>query len=50
MSADKNYGLNKKAIKAGAVGFLQKPFNDRALVDLINIAIENKGNTENLGS
>ena len=38
MSADKNYGLNKKAIKAGAVGFLQKPFNDRALVDLINIA------------
>jgi FixJ family two-component response regulator len=43
MSADKNYGLNNKALKAGAVGFLQKPFNDQALVDLINIAIERKG-------
>jgi len=40
MSADKNYGLNKKAIKAGAVGYLQKPFNDQALVDLINVAVE----------
>ncbi|MDD5237429.1 MAG: response regulator [Candidatus Omnitrophica bacterium] len=39
MSADKNYGLNKKAIKAGAVGYLQKPFNDQALIDLINIAV-----------
>ena len=43
MSADKNYGLNKKALKAGAVGFLQKPFNDHALVDLINIAVKKKG-------
>ncbi len=43
MSADKNYGLNKKAINAGAVGFLQKPFNDQALVDLINSAFEKKG-------
>jgi two-component system response regulator FixJ len=42
MSADKNYGLNKKAIKAGAVGFLQKPFNDQALVNLINVAVEKK--------
>jgi len=42
MSADKDYGLNKKAIKAGAVGFLQKPFNDQALVDLINVAVGNK--------
>jgi FixJ family two-component response regulator len=42
ISADKNYGLNKKALKAGAVGFLQKPFNDQALVDLINIAVEKK--------
>jgi two-component system, LuxR family, response regulator FixJ len=47
MSADKNEGLNKKAIKAGAVGFLQKPFNDQALVDLIKFAVEKKGSTEN---
>lgn len=43
MSADKDYGLNNKAIKAGAVGFLQKPFNDQALVDLINVAVGKKG-------
>ena len=43
MSADKNEGLNKRALKAGAAGFLQKPFNDQALVDLINIAVEKKG-------
>jgi FixJ family two-component response regulator len=36
ISADKNEGLNEKALKAGAVGFLQKPFNDQELVDLIN--------------
>ena len=35
-SADKNEGLQEKASKGGAVGFLQKPFNDQALVDLIN--------------
>jgi two-component system, LuxR family, response regulator FixJ len=38
MSADKNEGLNERALKAGAAGYLQKPFNDQALVDLINIA------------
>jgi len=43
MSADKNGGLNKKALKAGASGYLQKPFNDQALVDLINIAVKKKG-------
>jgi len=43
MSADKNGGLNEKALKAGAVGFLQKPFSDQALVDLIDIAVEKKG-------
>ena len=40
MSADKNGGLKEDALKAGAVGFLQKPFNDQALVDLINLAGE----------
>jgi two-component system response regulator FixJ len=43
ISADKNEGLNEKASKAGAAGYLQKPFNDQALVDLINIAVEDKG-------
>lgn len=42
MSADKNGGLKERALKAGAVGFLQKPFNDQALVDLINIAFGKK--------
>ena len=44
ISADKNEELNEKALKAGAVGFLQKPFNDKALVDLIKIAVEKNGN------
>lgn len=39
MSANKNGGLNEKAIKAGAIGFLQKPFNDQVLIDLIRIAL-----------
>jgi FixJ family two-component response regulator len=44
ISADKNGGLNEKALKAGAVGFLQKPFNAQELVDLINTAVKkNKG-------
>lgn len=42
MSADKNGGLNEKALKAGAVGFLQKPFNDLALVELIKVAFKKK--------
>jgi FixJ family two-component response regulator len=36
ISADKNEGLKEKALKAGAAGFLQKPFHDQDLVDLIN--------------
>lgn len=43
MSADKNGGLNEKALKAGAVGLLQKPFNGQALVDLINVAFKKEG-------
>ncbi len=38
ITADKNDGLEEQALKAGAVGFLQKPFNDQELVDLINLA------------
>jgi FixJ family two-component response regulator len=43
MSADKDGGFNEKALKSGAAGYLQKPFNDRALVDLINGAVQIKG-------
>jgi FixJ family two-component response regulator len=38
ISADKNEGLRERAQKAGVAGFLQKPFNDQDLVDLINKA------------
>ena len=47
MSADKNLQFSEPYLKsAGAVGFLQKPFNDQALVDLINIALEKKDSTD----
>jgi len=38
ISADKSDGLKDMALKAGAKGFLHKPFNDQELVDLINRA------------
>ncbi len=38
ITADKNGHLREQALSAGAVGFLQKPFNDQTLVDLINLA------------
>ena len=40
ISAEKHGELQKKALKAGAVGFLQKPFNDQDLVALINVAFQ----------
>jgi FixJ family two-component response regulator len=39
ISANKDEGLTKKASMEGAVGFLRKPFNDQALVDLIQVAV-----------
>lgn len=45
MSADRDGGFNERALKAGAVGYLQKPFDDRTLVDLIKIAVEKKEKT-----
>ena len=42
MSADKNIGLNVRALKAGAKGYLQKPFDDQALVNLIKVTLEDK--------
>ena len=41
ISADKNGGLKEQALKAGAIGFLQKPFNEQELVGLINQAFSN---------
>jgi len=38
ITADKNGGLKEQALRAGAIGFLQKPFKDQELVDLINLA------------
>jgi FixJ family two-component response regulator len=38
ISADKNGGLKERSLKAGALGFLQKPFNGQELVDLIEQA------------
>ncbi len=38
MTADKDNGLEEDARQAGAIGFLQKPFNDCALLDLVNRA------------
>ena len=46
MSADKAEGLNRRAQRAGALGYLQKPFNDQSLVDLINITFEEKNRSK----
>ena len=46
ISADKSEGFTEKALKAGAKGFLQKPFNDEELIDLINIAVGKKEGEE----
>ena len=36
ITADKNENLKQKALKAGAVGLLQKPFYDNELIEMIN--------------
>ncbi len=41
ISANRNLRFSEEYLKAaGAVGFLQKPFDDLALVDLINMAFK----------
>lgn len=35
ITADRNGGLKERALEAGVVGLLQKPFRDQELVDLI---------------
>ncbi len=38
ISADKDGAPEQRALKAGAIGLLQKPFSDKELVDLIDLA------------
>ena len=38
ISADNDETFKQKALDACAVGYLQKPFNDRELIDLIDVA------------
>ena len=40
ISAEKQDNAAGRALKVGAVGFLQKPFDGQSLVDLINEALE----------
>ena len=40
ISANKSNGNPERAVRLGAVGFLLKPFTDKALVDLIHSALE----------
>jgi len=40
ITAEKSEGLHEKALKAGAVGCLRKPFDDQELINLINKAFE----------
>lgn len=41
ISAEKQDNASVRALKVGAVGFLQKPVNGQTLVDLINVALKN---------
>ena len=38
ITADKEEGLKERVLKAGALGSLQKPFNNEELVNLVNLA------------
>ena len=38
ITADKDDNFKEKALKAGAVGFLQKPFEDHYLLHMVNQA------------
>ena len=40
ISAELQDNTVERALKAGAVGFLQKPFDGQPLVDFINVALE----------
>ena len=40
ITANKNGDNNERALKAGAIGYLQKPFTDQELVGIIKLAIK----------
>ena len=40
ISAEKQDNVADRVLQVGAVGFLQKPFDSQALVNLINVALE----------
>ena len=39
ITAQKDEDIRKQAIRQGAVGFLEKPFSDSALLDAVNAAL-----------
>ena len=43
ITADKDDSFKEKAMKAGAVGFLQKPFEDHYLLHMINLVFNKSG-------
>ena len=43
ITADKDDHFKEKAIKAGAVGFLQKPFEDHHLLHMVNRVFDKTG-------
>jgi len=45
ISAEKKESAADRALKVGAVGFLQKPFDGQTLVDLIDRAVKNMDST-----
>jgi two-component system, LuxR family, response regulator FixJ len=40
ISAEKQDNVADRVLQVGAIGFLQKPFDSQALIDLINVALE----------
>jgi two-component system response regulator FixJ len=46
ISAEKQDNVADRVLQVGAVGFLQKPFDSQALVDLINVALKGSGDMD----
>ena len=46
ISAEKQDNVADRVLQVGAIGFLQKPFDSQALVDLINVALEGRGDID----
>ena len=40
ITAHEEVGTAERAMAAGAIGFLQKPFSDQSLIELIRLALE----------